>query len=186
MQGILRDLTKVPPTGIQDTILRGSEQVFVFTSNHQSFLPWLCSFLPEISDLIFENIAFHQSNGEVNHSEAVTAAVDVKTLSNGDNSALTAERWVWQTRKNHGANSIELRRVIIQRFLCNIAENAHTNCIYCVLYSSWKNSLDLPFLVPKYVACIILFLNLLHYRRGTNLFIYFCFFGVETKRLFIN
>ncbi|KAL3538718.1 hypothetical protein ACH5RR_002084 [Cinchona calisaya] len=57
-KGVLRELCKVPPAGIQDPIINASEQ----------------------------------SNGEANGSDAVTAAVIMINSSNGDSSALTAER----------------------------------------------------------------------------------------------
>jgi hypothetical protein len=119
LQGILRDLSKVPTAGPQDPSVKPTEQVscalceehtvcslslpppntilllavciFVFIMSIVIYLCVLGTFFYLFSSP-FSDGCLSQSDGEANDSDAVTQAVEIVSSSNGDNSAVTVER----------------------------------------------------------------------------------------------
>jgi hypothetical protein len=122
LQGILRDLSKVPPMGIQDPSVKPTEQVSSAPCEEHSVcslsLPppgtilflarvyhcyiiyifiYLCVCVGGVCDIQsflcpFSHVCLSQSDGEANDSDAVTQAAELVSSSNGDNSAVTVER----------------------------------------------------------------------------------------------
>lgn len=92
----MRDLAKVSTVAIQDPSAKTTEQVLV---THKTILIiviyYLCSYVPSVPWILLHCyfiVVVYQSDAEANDSEAVTVTKDVVCSSNGDISAVTAER----------------------------------------------------------------------------------------------
>lgn len=122
------------------------------------------------------SLGVYQSDAEANESEAVTVTTDVASSSNGDNSAVTAERWltcsfhcgeryVTWCLKGHMSNFVVIIEFVWQLYIWFIADHYVTaelrNSAYLVsvgrleIISSLNMCRDqslfwkIPFLVKK-------------------------------------